>query len=119
VLPFGNNKDFIGRQSQLNRLIKMQYAVNAEEDCQRAALVGFGGVVKTQIAWNAPFSFRRFFQCFPLFGSRLVTVRVAFRDIGQHLDIPGFENDNADVKKLVRTRLSQVLNTVSERSVLK
>jgi hypothetical protein len=31
----------------------------------------------------------------------------AFRDIGQQLKIPGLEDDRADVKRLVRTRLSQ------------
>jgi hypothetical protein len=29
----------------------------------------------------------------------------AFRDIGQQLKIPGLEDDRADVKRLVKTRL--------------
>ena len=30
----------------------------------------------------------------------------AYRDIGRQLEIPGVEDDKADVKRLVKTRLS-------------
>jgi hypothetical protein len=55
VLPFGRNKDFVGRQSQLSQLITILHTDNTEEDCQRAALVGLGGVGKTQIALECAF----------------------------------------------------------------
>jgi hypothetical protein len=51
VLPFGRNKDFVSRQSKLDRLITILHT----EDCQRAALVGLGGVGKTQIALECAF----------------------------------------------------------------
>ena len=49
VLPFGRNKDFVGRQSQLDRLIEILHTKDTEEDCQRAALVGLGGVGKPKL----------------------------------------------------------------------
>jgi hypothetical protein len=47
VLPFSRNRDFVGRQSQLNRLITILYTGDTNEVSQRIALVGLGGVGKT------------------------------------------------------------------------
>jgi hypothetical protein len=110
VLPFGRNKDFVGRQSYLNRLTTILYTEDTEEDCQRVALVGLGGVGKTQIALEYAFQLQlRSPTCsvFWVRASDTTSFEISFRDIGQRLEIPGLEDDKADVKKLVKTRLSQ------------
>ena len=110
MLPFGRNKDFVGRQSQLNRLIKILYTEDTQEDCQRVALVGLGGVGKTQIALECAFRLQKVLPVLSVFwvrASDTTSFDNAFREIGQQLKIPGLENDKADVKRLVKTRLSQ------------
>jgi tetratricopeptide (TPR) repeat protein len=110
LLPFGRNKNFVGRQSQLNRLITILYTEDTEEDCQRVALVGLGGVGKTQIALECAFQLQKILPALSLFwvrASDVISFDNAFRDIGQQLKISGLEDDKADVKSLVKARLSQ------------
>jgi tetratricopeptide (TPR) repeat protein len=110
VLPFGRNKKFVGRQTQLDRLITILYNENTEEDCPRAALVGLGGVGKTQIALECAFRIQSTSPTCSVFWVRATDTTSfdnAYRDIGQQLKIPGLEDDKADVKRLVKTRLSQ------------
>jgi hypothetical protein len=110
VLPFGRNKDFVGRQYYLNRLIIILHTEDTEKDCQRVALVGLGGVGKTQIALECAFQLQSISPTCSVFwvrASDTASFENAFREIGQQLKIPGLENDDADVKTLVKTRLSQ------------
>ena len=110
LLPFGRNKDFVGRQSQLNQLITILHTEDIEEDCQRTALVGLGGVGKTQIALECAFQLQLASPtCSVLWvqASDATSFDKAYRNIGQQLKIPGLENDKADVKRLVKTQLSQ------------
>jgi tetratricopeptide (TPR) repeat protein len=110
VLPFGRNKDFVGRQSQLNRLIKILHTENTEEDCPRAALVGLGGAGKTQIALECAFQIQSISPMCSVFwvcASDAISFDNAYRDIGEQFKIPGLEDDKSDVKRLVRTQLSK------------
>jgi tetratricopeptide (TPR) repeat protein len=110
VLPFGRNKDFVGRQSQLNRLITILHGENTKEDCPRAALVGLGGVGKTQIALECTFQIQSISPTCSVFwvrASDTANFDTAYRDIGQQLKIPRLEDDKADIKKSVKAKLSQ------------
>lgn len=110
MLPFGRNKDFVGRQSHLDQLIAILHNENTEEDCQRVALVGLGGVGKTQIALECAFQLQSICPTCSVFwvrGSDATTFDDAYRKIGEKLQIPGLQDDKADVKRLVKTRLSQ------------
>jgi tetratricopeptide (TPR) repeat protein len=109
VLPFGRNKEFVGRQSQLDRLITILHTEDTTEDCQRAALVGLGGVGKTQIALEIAFQIQKLSPEYSLFWVRAsdrTSFETAYRQIGQQLKIPGLDDDKADVKELVRAALS-------------
>ena len=110
MLPFGRNKDFVGRQSQLNRLITILHTKDTEEDCQRVALVGLGGVGKTQIALECAFQLQLISPTCSVFWVRAsdkTSFDNTYRDIGHQLKIPGLGDDKADVKRLIKTRLSQ------------
>jgi tetratricopeptide (TPR) repeat protein len=109
VLPFGRNKEFVGRQSQLNRLITLLYTEDTEEDCQRAALVGLGGAGKTQIALEFAFRVQELSPGYSFFwvrASDATSFESAYREIGRQLKIPGLDNAEADVKALVKAILS-------------
>ena len=110
MLPFGRNENFIGRQSQLNQLISILHAKGTEEDCQRVALVGLGGVGKTQIALECAFRIQSMSPTCSIFwvrASDTTSFDDAYRSIAQQLKIPGLEDDKADVKRLVKIRLSE------------
>jgi hypothetical protein len=110
VLPLGRNRGFVGRQSQLNQLITILHTEDTEEDCQRAALVGLGGVGKTQIALEYAFQLQTIAPTCSVFwvrASDIENFENTYRDIGQQLKIPGLEDDKADVTRLVKARLSE------------
>lgn len=65
--PFGRNKDFVGRQSHLNQLTTILHTEETREDCQRIALVGLGGVGKTQIALECAFQLQLISQTCSVF----------------------------------------------------
>jgi hypothetical protein len=72
--------------------------------------VGLGGVGKTQIALECAFQLQSVSPTCSVFWVRAsdgTSFDNAYRDIGQQLKIPRFEDDKADVKRLVKTRLSQ------------
>jgi tetratricopeptide (TPR) repeat protein len=109
VLPFGRNKDFVGRESQLNRLITILYTEDTEEDCQRAALVGLGGAGKTQIALELAFRIQELSPGYSVFwvrASDATSFESAYREIGRQLNISRLDSDEADVKVLVKASLS-------------
>jgi hypothetical protein len=110
VLPFGRNKDFVGRQSEMNRLITILHTQDTEEDCQRVALVGLGGVGKTQIALECAFQLQTISPTCSVFWVRATdptSFDNAYSEIGQQLEIPGLKDAKADAMGLVKTRLSQ------------
>jgi tetratricopeptide (TPR) repeat protein len=72
--------------------------------------VGLGGVGKTQIALECAFQLQTISPICSVFWIRATSTTSfenAYRDIGQYLEIPGLEDAKADVKKMVKTRLSQ------------
>src|SRR6266496_2523157 len=81
-----------------------------EDDCQRVAIAGLGGVGKTQIALEAAFRIQKEFpdrSVFWISATSTASFEKGFHDIGQALQIPGINEDKADVKSLVKTSLSQ------------
>jgi tetratricopeptide (TPR) repeat protein len=90
-------------------LITILYTEDTEEDCQRAALVGLGGVGKTQIALEFAFQIQKLSPGCSVFwvrASDTTSFESAYRQIGQQLKIPEIDDEKADVKKLVKARLS-------------
>jgi tetratricopeptide (TPR) repeat protein len=109
IVPFGRNKDFVGRETILNNLPARIFPGADEHDCKRTAIEGLGGVGKTQIALEAAFRIRDAHPDCSVFWVPAVdatTFENAYRDIGQQLKVPGIEEEKADIKALVKAALS-------------
>jgi hypothetical protein len=108
IVPFGRNKDFVGRESILAQLLgRIPPGVDGD-DCQRTAIEGLGGVGKTQIALEAAFRVRDEHQDCSVFWVPAVdatSYENTYREIGRQLKVEGFDEDKADVRSLVRTAL--------------
>ncbi|KAK5994851.1 Nephrocystin-3-like protein [Cladobotryum mycophilum] len=112
VVPYGRNSGFVGRESIMTiALAKIPPGV-CPDDCQRTAIVGLGGVGKTQIALEAAFRVRdQGKDCFIFWVPAInaVTFENAYRDIGKKLHIPGINDDDADVTALSQSTYDWVL----------
>ena len=109
-MPFGRNKDFVGRQSVLDQLLERIPPSADEGDCQRTVIEGLGGIGKTQIALEAAFRVRANHQDCSVFWVPAVNAPMfenAYREIGRQLKIQGIDDDEADIKLLVKAALSQ------------
>ena len=107
LVPFQRNEHFVGRDSQLNEL---SAKLSSEAHCQHVAVVGLGGVGKTQIVLEFGYRKREISPNCSIFWIPAVnsgTFEQAYLQIGQLLQIPGITEKSTDVKQLVKTRLSQ------------
>ncbi|PVH68527.1 hypothetical protein DL98DRAFT_542347 [Cadophora sp. DSE1049] len=109
MVPFERNKYFVGRELLLQRLIDGVHPDMDKEYCQKTAIVGLGGVGKTQIALEVVYRIHKTDPECSIFWVPAVdstSFEQAYRNIGRKLQIDGIEEDNADVKSLVKAALS-------------
>ncbi|KAL1995554.1 hypothetical protein VTN49DRAFT_1741 [Thermomyces lanuginosus] len=109
AVPFGRNRCFVGRESIMEELLKIVPPNVDTDDCQKTAIVGLGGVGKTQIALEIAFRIHEKHSNCSVFwipAIDAVNFRNAYRMIGQFLRIDGINDDKADVEKLVKRVLS-------------
>ncbi|KAF3026493.1 hypothetical protein E8E14_013304 [Neopestalotiopsis sp. 37M] len=110
VLPFGQNRGFVGRDSILTKLVREILPRRDKNDCQRTVLEGLGGIGKTQIALEAAYRVQKKDPGCSIFWVPAITITTfenAYRAIGRALGTPGIEDDKADVKLLVKTALGK------------
>lgn len=109
LVPFGRNQSFVGRETILSKLLERIRPGKNKDDCQRTAVEGLGGVGKTQIALEAVYRVHEDHPDCSIFWVPAVDVNTfenAYRDIGKQMKIAGIDEDKADVKRLVKTALS-------------
>ncbi|KIM98571.1 hypothetical protein OIDMADRAFT_167357 [Oidiodendron maius Zn] len=110
IVPFARNRDFVGREEILERLLKIILPSADKDVCQRTAIEGPGGVGKTQIALEAAFRIRDQHPDRSVFWVSAVdamSFENAFREIGRQLQVKEIDRDEADAKLLVKNALSQ------------
>ncbi|GAW21162.1 hypothetical protein ANO14919_106790 [Xylariales sp. No.14919] len=110
VVPFGRNKQFVGREPTLGKILAKIPPSVEEDNCQRTAIEGLGGIGKTQIALEAAFRVRDMHQDCSIFWVPAVDVASfenAYRKIGHALEVKGIDADDADVKLLVKDALNR------------
>jgi len=104
-LPFSKNKNFIGRTEEIDEL---ERKLIVEQHCQKIAVVGLGGVGKTQVALQFAYSVLEKHADVSIFwvhALSLETFEQACREIASVLGLVGTENDKEDVKELVQRHL--------------
>lgn len=109
MVPFGRNEVFVGRENVLARLFERIPPSNNKDACQRTILEGLGGIGKTQVALEAAYRVREAYPDCSIFwvpALDLSTFENAYREIGRALEVPGIEDDQADVKAMVKAKLS-------------
>jgi tetratricopeptide (TPR) repeat protein len=105
-LPFSQNKNFIGREDKMETL---EHKLFVEQDCQKIAVVGLGGVGKTQVALQYAYSVLEKHpdvSVFWIHALSLETFEQACREVASVLGILGVEDGKEDVKELVQRHLS-------------
>jgi len=109
VVPFGRNKDFVGREAIVTRLLEKIPPDADPDDCQRTAVDGLGGVGKTQVALEAAFRVRNANPECSVFWVPVIdtaTFENAYLDIATALGIERPGAGGADIKQLVKDALS-------------
>jgi tetratricopeptide (TPR) repeat protein len=104
-IPFPKNKRFVGRTPTLDKLIQKLFVQN---DSQRVALVGLGGVGKTQVALQIAYwtkEIRPDYSVFWVPALSAESFEQAYTEIGRRLVIPKASEDE-DPRESVRRYLS-------------
>jgi len=104
-LPFSQNKNFIGRTEEIDTL---EQKLMVEQDCQKIAVVGLGGVGKTQVALQFAYSILEKHpdvSVFWIHALSLETFEQACREVAGELGILGAEDGKEDVKELIQRHL--------------
>jgi tetratricopeptide (TPR) repeat protein len=106
LVPFNRNPRFVGRNTLLSELAER---LGHTGRFKKAAVVGLGGIGKTQIALALAYRTKDKSPNTSVFwvaSLSLDSVRKAYVDIGRQLNVPGLEEPTADVFGLVQQRLS-------------
>ncbi|KAK1960984.1 hypothetical protein LY78DRAFT_723460 [Colletotrichum sublineola] len=110
IVPFGRNENFVGRGKMLTQLLERIPPTAYTDACQRTAIVGLGGIGKTQVAIEAAYRVRDAHpDCSVFWVPAVDTVMFenAYCEIGRALNIRDIEDDLADVKTLVKAALER------------
>jgi tetratricopeptide (TPR) repeat protein len=111
VIPFARNKAFVGRQPYIDWLILKLYTENKQDGCLRAALSGLGGVGKTHIALEVAFRLQEKSPDCSIFwvqASDTISFENSYREIGRRFQIPGLDDEKADIKRLVHRVINEI-----------
>jgi tetratricopeptide (TPR) repeat protein len=107
MVPFQKNPHFIGRSAEIAQVDAM---LSSETRCERVAIIGLGGVGKTQIALEFAHQLRQRQPDCSVFWIPVTNIErmlEAYLEIGEQLQIPNLEQAKGDAQKLVHRRLSQ------------
>ncbi|KAF1938025.1 kinesin light chain 3 [Clathrospora elynae] len=107
IVPFNRNDRFVGRESQLT---KLEGKLFVGASTTKVVIEGLVGIGKTQLALELAYRIRqRFKNCsvFWISVNDTESLYQAFAQIAQQLKIPGWDDEKADIKKLVQLHLSK------------
>ncbi|KAH8694330.1 hypothetical protein GQ44DRAFT_719472 [Phaeosphaeriaceae sp. PMI808] len=107
IVPFQKNPQFVGRTQEIAQINAL---LANESRCERVAIVGLGGVGKTQIALEFAHQWREKYSDCAVFWIPVTNVESmleAYLEIGRQLQIPNIEQEKPEVQKIVQRSLSQ------------
>jgi tetratricopeptide (TPR) repeat protein len=108
IIPFSRNDFFVGRESQLAELEAKLFS--DKRTTTTLAIVGPGGIGKSQLALELAYKTKqKNKECsvFWLDASNIDSLDQSYASIAQKLDIPGCDDEKADVKQLVKVGLGR------------
>jgi tetratricopeptide (TPR) repeat protein len=109
IMPFERNPRFTGREPELSRLQEL-LGQESKEYTSRTAIYGLGGVGKTQLAIELVYrTIENHKGClvFWIPATDSESLYHAYVDVAQQLNIPGCNEKDVDVRRLVQQHLSQ------------
>jgi tetratricopeptide (TPR) repeat protein len=107
LVPFSRNDHFVTREQELDVLERLS---SSEASCQRIAIYGLGGVGKTQISLEFAYRKRESNTDCSVFwipATSQSAFEQVYSQIGHMLKITGIDAKGADVKQLVKDRMSE------------
>lgn len=107
IVPFERNARFTGREPQLAQLEQKMFS---EDGTTRIAVVGLGGMGKTQLVLELLHRVRnKHDRCSIIWipATNMESLHQAYLNVARQLEVPGWQNEKADVKKLVQQYLGQ------------
>ncbi|OCK73870.1 hypothetical protein K432DRAFT_220962, partial [Lepidopterella palustris CBS 459.81] len=102
MVPFQRDSAFVGREGIL-AMIREKHGKEASQDHSRVALVGLGGVGKSQIAIEYAYRVREWAPqtwVFWVHASNATRFKQAYRDIATKVELPGRDDPKADIVQL-------------------
>jgi tetratricopeptide (TPR) repeat protein len=106
-VPFERNPRFTGREPQL---AEIEGKLFTRDHTAKIAITGLGGVGKTQLVLELLYRMKdKNKHCLIIWvhATNGESLHQAYRDVAWQLRIPGWEDENADVKRLVQGHLSR------------
>jgi Cdc6-like AAA superfamily ATPase len=106
-VPFDRNPNFTGREPQLARL---EDELVEQSQTTKVADMGLGGVGKTQLTLEFVYRVKnKHRNCSVIWlpATNPESLYQAYQDVARHLRIVGWEEDKADIKRLVQNHLSK------------
>ncbi|KAH9204602.1 P-loop containing nucleoside triphosphate hydrolase protein [Leptodontidium sp. 2 PMI_412] len=105
IVPFERNSRFTSRQVQLAEVEEKLLSGGST----RTAIVGLGGVSKTQLALELAYQIRdKYRNCVVIWipATNVESLYQAYLDVARQLGIAGCEDTQVDVKRLIKDHLS-------------
>ncbi|CAN9176515.1 unnamed protein product [Alternaria alternata] len=103
IIPFSQNPRFVGRELQLAELEAKLFG--NDQTTTTLAIVGPGGTGKSQLALEVAHRTRQNNKDCSVFwidASNKDSLYQSYADVAQKLDVPGWNDDQADMKQLVK-----------------
>lgn len=105
-MPFVSIPGFVGRSNELKRLKKVIFDPRAR---RIISILGLGGIGKSRLALELTYQIKSEYPQYSILWIQAAQQQTFEKDvleIGKKLRIPGIEDDKADIKNLVKQRLS-------------
>jgi tetratricopeptide (TPR) repeat protein len=109
LIPFSRNELFVGREPQLAELQATLFS--NEQTTTTLAVVGPGGTGKSQLALEAAYRTRvnnKSCSVFWIDASDTDSLYRSYASVAQKLSIPGYDDDQADIKLVVKRCVAEV-----------
>jgi tetratricopeptide (TPR) repeat protein len=106
IIPYSRNDHFVGRESELAQLDAMLFGA---KKTTMVAVIGLGGRGKSQLALELAYQTREKINNCSIFwidASDVDSLYQSYAGIAQKLKVPGWDDEKADIKNLVRLHLS-------------